>query len=141
METRTAVAAFLVGLTFLFSGCSNSVLHVRRDVSRTTTWVRVADPASPFTVSDVVGGEHITRYRLLGFEGERYRITGSGEGLYMDIDPGPSAVLSSAPGRHLFDLEIIGMDALVTIEVSSSDFVSTYHLAVENKGALGSPEG
>lgn len=134
MEMRTAFAVFLLGPIFLVFGCSNPVFHVRRDVSRTTTWIRVADPSSPFAVSDVVGGEHIMRYRLLGFEGERYRIIGSGEGLYMVIDPGPSAVLVATPGVHLFDIEIIGMDALVTIEISSSDFVSTYNLAIENKG-------
>jgi len=81
-------------------------------------------------VSDIVGGEHITRYRILGFEGERYLITGRGEDLYMSVDPGTSSArLTPTRDDDTCIVEVLSLDALITIELSAHP-VSDYTLEI-----------
>lgn len=136
MKRQTTVAVVFLWSALVMAGCAGHVLHTHEGVSRDTTWVRVAEENAPFVVSDIVGGEYIRRYRLLGFEGEGYRITGRGENLYMDIDPGPSARLLPTGDGDTFIVEILDMDALVTIEVSAHP-VSDYTLEIQRRRAKG----
>ncbi|SCY66160.1 hypothetical protein [Desulfoluna spongiiphila] len=129
MKKTTMAAVLLMASLLLAPGCVNHVIHTHEGVSRDTTWIRVEEAKTPFVVSDIVGGEHITRYRILGFEGERYLITGSGENLYMSVDPGPSARLTSTPDDDTCLVEVLSMDALISIELSAHP-VSEYTLEI-----------
>jgi len=129
MKKTTMAAVLLVAFLLLAPGCVNHVIHTHEGVSRDTTWIRVEEAEKPFVVSDIVGGEHITRYRILGFEGERYFITGRGEDLYMSLDPGSSARLTPTRDDDSCVVEVLGMDALISIELSAHP-VSDYTLEI-----------
>jgi hypothetical protein len=47
-------------------------LHRTEGVSRDNQWVRVDN--TPFQITSIVGGEHISHYHVLGFSGERYQL-------------------------------------------------------------------
>ncbi|VFQ47199.1 hypothetical protein [Desulfoluna butyratoxydans] len=129
MKQATMASVLLAALLLLAPGCVSHVIHTHESVSRDTTWIRVEEAKKPFVVSDIVGGEHITRYRILGFEGERYLITGRGEGLYMSVDPGTSARLIPTRDDDTCIVEVLSLDALITIELSAHP-VSDYTLEI-----------
>lgn len=130
MKHRFVPTAFLVGAFCLTTGCAGHVVRTHESVSRDTTWIQFTERESPFVVDGIVGGEHITRYRLLGFEGEQYRITGHGENLYMDIFPGNGGDTYGTDSDDTFVVKIIGLDALISVELSAHP-VSNYHLRIE----------
>ncbi|WP_300675136.1 hypothetical protein [Desulfoluna sp.] len=140
MIKRLLVFPALFGWLLMASGCSTHVIHTHEGVSRDTTWLQVTEEKAPFVVSDIVGGEYIRRYRLLGFQGEQYLIIGRGEDLYMDIDPGTSARLIPTLDDDTFILEVLGMDALISIEVSAHP-VSEYTLEITRLRGEGMAEG
>ena len=135
MKQTTMASVLLAALLLLAPGCVNHVIHTHESVSRDTTWVRVEEPNKPFVVSDIVGGEHITRYRILGFEGERYLITGRGEDLYMSVDPGTSARLTPTQDDDTCIVEVLSLDALITIALSAHP-VSDYTLEIHRIEAI-----
>lgn len=130
MKHRFVTTALLIGTFCLATGCAGHVVRTHESVSRDTTWIQFTEKESPFVVNRLVGGEHISRYRLLGFEGERYRITGRGEDLYMDIFPGNGADTYGTDTDDVFEVEVIGLDALITVELSAHP-VSEYQLRIE----------
>lgn len=130
MKRYAAAFAFFMCTQLLFVGCARHVIRTHERVSRDTTWIQFAKAETPFVVKGMVGGEHIRRYRLLGFEGERYLIMGTGDDLYMSIDPGNSARLHTTLDEDTFIVEILDLDALISIELSAHP-VSEYRLEIE----------
>ena len=130
MKHRFVLTALLISVFWLATGCAGHVVRNHEGVSRDTTWIQFTEKGSPFVVNRLVGGEHISRYRLLGFEGERYRITGRGEDLYMDIFPGNGADTYGTDSDDTFEVEVIGLDALISVELSAHP-VSEYQLRIE----------
>ncbi|WP_236892266.1 hypothetical protein [Desulfoluna limicola] len=122
------MTALLIGTFCLATGCAGHVIRTHESVSRDTTWIQFTQKESPFVVNGLVGGEHISQYRLLGFEGERYRITGRGEDLYMNIFHGNGADAHGTGDTYV--VAVIDLDALITVELSAHP-VSQYQLRIE----------
>lgn len=62
--------AFLIFILFTSGASADQVLNRIEEVSRDTQWIRVSD--TPYQITSIVGGEHTSIYKVLGFEGERY---------------------------------------------------------------------
>lgn len=123
-------ARMLTVLLFLsLFGCATPVVHTHTDVSRDYTWIRLKEGAMPYRVDGFVGGEHVSSYRILGFTGERYRISATGEDLYMGVDSGGSARLSEVSAK-VVTAEVVAVDATIFVEVSAHPH-SDYTLVIE----------
>lgn len=90
---------YLVLGVVLFTGCVPShVLHHHDDVSRDYTYITFSRNRSPYRLESQIGGEHVSSFRVLGFEGDIYQVeidsrVGdvdcyiSGEGIHVERDP------------------------------------------------------
>ncbi len=60
----------------LLQGCADShVLHYREDVSRNWIYIDFSRNPHPYEIEAIVGGEHMTFYKVLGFENDEFTLT------------------------------------------------------------------
>ena len=60
----------------LLQGCIDShILHQREDVSRNWIYIDFSRNPHPCEIESAVGGEHMTFYKVLGFENDEFSVT------------------------------------------------------------------
>ncbi|WP_321492066.1 hypothetical protein [uncultured Desulfobacter sp.] len=63
-------------MTLLVQGCSKShILFQREGISRTWIYIDFTKNETPYENQSIVGGEHMTFYKVLGFEGDEFVVT------------------------------------------------------------------
>lgn len=111
-------------------GLDDVLIRHIESVSRDFYYIQLNKDQSPLVVPGFVGGEHQFHYRLLGFEGERFRITLKtldGE-TYYGIE-GEGVELSELDDKT--EVKINSEVTWIDISTSAGTFTSKYTLTIE----------
>ena len=107
--------------------------HVE-DVSRDFYYIQLKDSPDRLKICGIVGGEHITHYRILGFTNEHFQInTQSVDGIaYTSITGNGIQVVGDDTGTHTDVLVESDGVTWVDIKVSASfeSFTSGYQITI-----------
>lgn len=117
----------------LLAGCSYSpVLKRTESVSRDTTYLLFTDEATQFEHSAAVGGEHISRFRILAFSGDQFdiQVIDQDGDTYVSLDCGGCQQQSLSPSTTR--LSIDDDEVWVTAELSAHPY-AVYQLRIEKR--------
>ena len=118
----------------VFTGCAAPyILHQRKDVSRDWTYLDFSRTNRPFVTRSAVGGEHMTFYRVIGFQNDRFIITltpltgdlffsAAGEGVHVE---------SLSGGAHRKKtVAVLAEEAVFSVELSAHPY-GEYQLEIK----------
>ncbi|WP_148267002.1 hypothetical protein [Pseudodesulfovibrio mercurii] len=121
-------------LLSVVAGCVPSQVRHRQElVSRDYSYIDFTQNAAPLTIVADVGGEHMTYYKVLAFQGDRFRIT------VADLDGETSTVISGdgirirkGPDATVFQrlVEVEALDTLFSVELDAHPY-GRYRLIIE----------
>ncbi len=127
--------SLLFSALFFSSVQSAELLHQEMQTSRDTSYISFHNNDSPFVFAGIVGGEHTSIYKLLGFAGQVYQIT------FISIEGDSSANIygdgfAKFKVRHknstLTQVDVIAEQVFVTIDISALTY-GEYKLIIEKK--------
>ena len=123
---------FLLGV--LLSGCSSShVIQYREEVSRDFTDISFSKNQAPFCIRTIVGGEHVSSYTVLGFEGEVYvvKLTSLvGEAYHTISGDGIQITQKNPKESNRACIRILDKETMFTIRISSHPYAE-YELLIQ----------
>lgn len=115
-------------------GCAEShILLHREGLSRTWIYIDFSRNKDPYETISNVGGEHMTFYKILGFEGDEFHVTiETLEGNVFWGVEGDGVLIESLPGgdTEKRSVTVVASEAIFTIDFSAHPF-GGYKLKVE----------
>ena len=151
---KTTVTHFFAAMLLTW-GCSayggekpsSHVIHYQEDVSRDFTYINFNHNPLPYIHEGVVGGEHIRFINVLGFAGDKFKVAVtaidgdvdgnlydsiSGDGVEVTVMASAvieSTVVESASKTSLYEVTVIGREALFAVELSAHPYAE-YRLVI-----------
>ncbi len=127
------ILIFLPGL-MLLQGCADShILHHREDVSRNWIYIDFSTNQHPYETESAIGGEHMTFYKVLGFENDEFIVTVKNlEGRVDWGITGDGIRIESLPDAEKKRVFVDASEAIFTLDFSAHPF-GRYKLRVEKK--------
>lgn len=137
---RKTISAWL-GLPLLLlcclsavAGCAQSQLRYRQEaVSRDYSYIDFTRNSRPLTIVAEVGGEHMTFYKVLAFQGDVFRITVVDlEGRTSKVISGEGIAVREGADSKVFQriVEVEDLDTLFAIELDAHPY-ARYRLSIE----------
>ena len=127
-----SLTVLLVG--FILSSCAPSpVLNLHESVSRTTMTLCFSTRQQPYKINSIVGGEHITTYRILGFPEEELLVEVDSiepEALYFNVKGHQAEIIESirSASKQQFTVRFLATTSEAILQLSAHPHAS-YHLA------------
>ncbi|WP_319583167.1 hypothetical protein [uncultured Pseudodesulfovibrio sp.] len=136
---RLSWRGFLLLTTLLLSlavlaGCAQSQVRYRQErVSRDYTYIDFTQDTRPLTFVSEVGGEHMSYYKVLAFEGDRFRVTVTDlEGKTSSVITGDGVEIREGTSMNGFQriVEVQELETLFSIELDAHPY-ARYRLGIE----------
>ncbi len=132
-KTQSLYGLIFILLVFLCACSPSQIRYQQQRVSRDYTYLEFMENVQPLTLVAEVGGEHMSFYKVLAFQGDKFKVRISA------LDGKPFAGISGE-GIHtqesldgsswLCVVEVKALETLFTIDLSAHPF-SRYQLRIE----------
>ena len=114
-------------LTFTLCGCTGHLIHHWEETSRDYTYIDFSRNPSPYRFSGIVGGEHSTFVKVLGYHGDRFTVAMQQEGDASFNVYGEGVTLRQK--GEITQVMTVATDALFTVEISAMTY-GNYRLTI-----------
>ena len=124
----------------LFQGCTGShILNQREGLSRTWIYIDFSRNQHPYETESIVGGEHMTFYKVLGFENDEFTVTvETFKAIEARVDWGISGdgirieSLPDQDGKEKKRVTVDASEAIFTVDFSAHPY-GEYKLRIEKQ--------
>ncbi len=124
-QTIRSLTSFL--LIAILCGCTGHLIHHWQETSRDYTYIDFSRNPSPYKFSGIVGGEHSTFVKVLGYHGDRFSVAMQQEGDASFNVYGEGVTLRRT--GEITQVMTEATDALFTIEISAMTY-GDYRLTI-----------
>ncbi len=117
-QTIRSLAYFL--LIAILCGCTGHLIHHWEETSRDYTYIDFSRDPSPYKFSGIVGGEHSTFVKVLGYHGDRFTVAMQQEGNATFNVYGEGVTLRRT--GEITQVTTVATDDLFTVEISAMTY-------------------
>ena len=133
---HTGLIFSILAFYWLLAGtgcCPSQIRYIHKEVSRDHTYIEFTENTRPLTIDSEVGGEHMTFYKVLAFQSDRFQITVTPlEGKVFSGISGDGIQIQKIPGSNVFQwtVEVDALETIFTIDLSAHPY-GRYRLRIE----------